>query len=162
MVHSFKETLRYYEGFFQSYQLNPPPKEIISQVIREIDSLKRTFDKCYSDIEGSWGKELFTFSEVDSIKNNYFDRENESVELLKKCRNYREIIETVAEPLLKDIVGFSKKTYKASGTPQGNIRQNLIKELEGERGPLRKRLIMESSKIEESRRMVEQELEEMP
>jgi hypothetical protein len=162
VVHSFKETLRYYEGFFQSYQLNPPPKEIISQVIREIDSLKRTFDKCYSDIEGSWGKELFTFSEVDSIKNNYFDRENESVELLKKCRNYREIIETVAEPLLKDIVGFSKKTYKASGTPQGNIRQNLIKELEGERGPLRKRLIMESSKIEESRRMVEQELEEMP
>ncbi len=161
VVHSFKETLRYYEDSLQSYQLDPQPEKIISHVISEIDRLKLTFDKCYEDIEHSWGKELFGFSEADTIKNHYFDQDNEDVELLKKCKDYKGVIERNAEPLLKDIVRFSQKTYEASGTPQGKIKQNLIDELKRDREPLRRRLITESSKIKDLRRMVEQELEDM-
>ena len=161
VVHLFKETFRYYEDSLRSYQLDPQPEKIISRVISEMDRLKLTFDKCYEDIEHSGGKELFGFSEADTIKDHYFGKDNEDIELLKKCKNYKGFIERNAEPLLKDIVRFSQKTYEASGTPQGKIRQNLIDELKRDREPLRRRLITESSKIKDLREMMEQELEEM-
>lgn len=161
VAHSFKETLRYYEDSFQSYQLDPPLEKIINSVISEIDRLKLTFDRCYEDIERYHNEELFGFSEANSVKDHYFEQENKDIELLKKCRNYKEIIETNAEPLWKDILKFGQKTYKASTAPQGMIKQNLIEELKRDREPLRRRLSMGSSKIKDLRRMVEQELEEM-
>jgi hypothetical protein len=161
VAHSFKETLRYYEDSFQSYQLDPPLEKIINSVISEIDGLKLTFDRCCEDIERYHNVELFGFSEANSVKDHYFKQENKDIELLKKCRNYKEIIETNTEPLLKDILKFGQKTYKASTAPQGMIKQNLIEELKRDREPLRRRLIMGSSKIKDLRRRVEQELEEM-
>lgn len=161
VIHSFKETLRYYEDSFQSYQLDPPLEKIINSVISEIDGLKLTFNRCYKDIERYHNEELFGFSEANSVKDHYFEQENKDIELLKKCRNYKEIIETNTEPLLKDILKFGQKTYKASTAPQGMIKQNLIEELKRDREPLRRRLIMGSSKLKDLRRMVEQELEEM-
>ena len=161
VAHSFKETLRYYEDSLQSYQLDPQPEKIISHVISEIDRLKLTFDKCYEDIEHSWGKELFVFSEDNTIKKHYFDQDNEDIELLKKCKDYKGVIERNAEPLLRDIVGFSQKTVGALQTPEGKRRQNLIDELKRDREPLRRRLITESSKIKDLREMIEQELEEV-
>ncbi|MGB2841860.1 MAG: hypothetical protein WBC40_05205 [Halobacteriota archaeon] len=159
VAHSFKETLRYYEDSLQSYQLDPQPEKIIGRVISEINRLKLTFDICYNDIEHHRNDELFSFSEDNTIKKHYFDQDNEDIELLKKCEDYKGVIERNAEPLLRDIVGFSQKTVEASQTPEGKRRQNLVDELKRE--PLRRRLITESSKINDLRKMIEQELEEM-
>ncbi|MGB2728103.1 MAG: hypothetical protein WBD09_06460 [Halobacteriota archaeon] len=161
VAHSFKETLRYYEDSLQSYQLDPQPEKIISHVISEIDRLKLTFDRCYEDIERHRNEELFGFSEDNTIKKHYFDQDNEDIELLKKCKDYKGVIERNAEPLLRDIVGFSQMTVEALQTPEGKRKQNLIDELKRDREPLRRRLITESSKINDLRKMIEQELEEM-
>jgi len=161
VIHSFKETLRYYEDSLQSYQLDPQPEKIIGRVISEINRLTLTFDICYNDIEHHRNDELFSFSEDNTIKKHYFDQDNEDIELLKKCKDYKGVIERNAEPLLRDIVGFSQKTVEALQTPEGKRRQNLIDELKRDREPLRRRLITESSKIKDLRKMIEQELEEM-
>ena len=164
VVHSYKEneTLKYYDDALENYQLDPEPTKIIESVISEIDALKSNFNKCYKDLERYRNEELFGFSVAGSIKNRYFDRKNSIIVLLKKCRDYKEIIERDIEPLLEDLLSFQQKTEKADETPQGKIKQKLIDEIKKEREPLRKNLKKVTSSLEKLRKAVECELEEVP
>jgi len=164
VVHSYKEneTLKYYDDALENYQLDPEPTKIIESVISEIDALKSNFNKCYEDLKRYRNEELFGFSVAGSIKNRYFDRKNSIIVLLKKCRDYKEIIERDIEPLLEDLLSFQQKTEKADETPQGKIKQKLIDEIKKEREPLRKNLKKVTSSLEKLRKAVECELEEVP
>ena len=162
VVHSYKETLEYYGDALKNYQLDPIPTEIIESVISEIDVLKRIFNKCYEDIERYRNEELFGLSAAGSIKNRYFDRENSIIVLLKKCRDYKEIIERDIEPLLEDLLSFQQKTEKADKKPQGKKKRELTDGVQGYREPLRKKLIKVTSPLENLRKAVEHELEEIP
>ncbi|MCD6100246.1 MAG: hypothetical protein J7K33_06675 [Candidatus Marinimicrobia bacterium] len=164
VVHPYKEneTLKYYNDALKNYQLDPEPTKIIENVISEIDILKSNFNKCYEDLERYRNEELFGFSVAGSIKNRYFDRKNSIIVLLKKCRDYKEIIERDIEPLLEDLLSFQQKTEKADKTPQGKIKQKLIDEIKKEREPLRKNLKKVTSSLENLGKEVERELEEVP
>ena len=164
VVHSYKEneTLKYYDDALENYQLDPEPTKIIESVISEIDALKSNFNKCYEDLKRYRNEELFGFSVAGSIKNRYFDRKNSIIVLLKKCRDYKEIIERDIEPLLEDLLSFQQKTEKADETPQGKIKQKLIDEIKKEREPLGENLKKVISSLENLRKEVERELEEVP
>ena len=158
VVHSYKETIKYYEDALKKYLLDPTPKEIIKSVLSEIDRLNTTFNKCCEEIEHHSNKDLFGFSEFDSIKSRYIDQENSNIELLKKCRDYKEIIEI--EKLLKDLSSFHQKTGEAANMHPGDLKQKLIAEIKKEREPLREKLISGLSTLENLRKAAEHELEE--
>lgn len=162
VVHSYKETLEYYGDALKNYQLNPIPTEVIESVISEIDVLKRIFNKCYEDLERYRNEELFGLSVAGSIKNRYFDRKNSIIVLLKKCRDYKEIIERDIEPLLDKIYDFHQKTEEALDMPRGAPKQELIDKIKRYREPLRENLVKVTSPLENLRKAVEHELEEMP
>ena len=162
VVHSYKETLEYYGDALKNYQLEPQPNEIIKSVLSEINRLKTLFNMCYEDLELHRNEELFGFSVANSIKSRYIDRKNSIIELLKKCRCYKEIIERDIKPLLDKIYNFHQKTEKALDMPQGKIKQKLIDKIKRDREPLRENLIKVTSPLENLRKAVEHELEEMP
>ena len=164
VVHSYKETLEYYDDVLKNYQLYPAPNEIIKSAISEIELLTEWFDECRRDIEHHRNEDLFSFYEADSIKSHYFDQENKEIELLKKCRVYKEILERSVEPLLKDMFRVNQKTSEAlrmPRMPESKIGQNLRDEIIFEREHLREKLTMVHSKLKELRIEVYHELEEM-
>jgi hypothetical protein len=161
VFHKFKEAVKHYKDSFQNFQLDPSPESIIQEVLREVDLLKRILDKCNHDIESHPRRnDLFRFRETQNI-DNYFEKIKEEIKLLKKCGNYKNIVETDLEPLLREILEFGRETSVASSLPDGNTREKLIDELTSKRGPLRGRIIMVSFKIDELKKMIEQELEDI-
>jgi len=159
VVHSYKETLEYYGDALKNYQLDPQPKEIIKSVLSEIDRLKNIFNLCYEAIEQHRNEMLFPVAV--SIKSHYsIDRKNRIIELLKKCGDYKEFIEMDIKPLLDETYSFYQKT-EVRDMPQGASKQKLIDKIKGDREDLRKKLITVLSTLENLKKVVEYELEEM-
>jgi hypothetical protein len=155
VVHSFEETLRCYEDASQNFKLLPSKEEIIENVLKEVNILKYIFDQCYNDIETHPGEGLFGFGQGDHIQSTYFARVRDEIELLKKCKVYKNIFETEIEPVLREILAFNQKTVKAAGSPDGMRKQSLIDELQEAREPLRKRIIFATTTIKDLEKMIE-------
>ena len=62
---------------------------------------------------------------------------------------------------MRNILKFAETTAEAVSLPDGKRRQALIGELKEKREPLRRAIIMGESKIEELKKMLEEELYEI-
>lgn len=158
--YSYTETIKCYEDCLKNYRLCPHPTEIIKNVLRRIKDLKDLFDDCYNDEIKNHSKEnLFSFPLNESWIINIINREDEEIELLSKCRDYRKIIEEDVKPLLERILKFNQKIHKATREPTEKLKQSSIEELKKDRVELKKELFRISPKLEELKKEVEHELE---
>lgn len=150
--HSYTETIKYYENGLKNYRLYPYPPVIIKNVMRRIKDLKDLFDDCYNEIKNHPEENLSSFPLNESWIIDIINREDEEIELLSKCRDYRKIIEEDVKPLLERILKFNQKIHEATREPTEKLKQSSIEEL-------KKELFRISPKLEELKKEVEHELE---
>ena len=157
VTHSYKKTIECYEDSLENYRLHSLPKKIIGWVSREIEELKYVFDFCYDNAKTHSENDFFHFELPDRI-NGILKKENEEIELLSKCRNYRETIEKDVKPLLDALLRFNRNVRDADEAPTETLRQSLNEEIKEEKEKLMEKLKKISPKLEELKKEVEHEL----
>lgn len=168
--HSYKEAIKYYKKSLENYQLLPNSIEIIDKVLQTINLLKEDLENCYTEIERPSKGDLFHFDNLHLFHflhpknlwiNQILNKEDEEIELLFKCRNYRKIIEEDVKPLLHDLLIFNQKAHEATKALSETLKQSLVENLEKDKEPLRKRLIEMFSKLKDLKKQVEYEFKEI-
>lgn len=87
------------------------------------------FDGCNEEIERRFMEEdTLPFSSLnDGWTNKILNEEDEEIELLSKCENYRKTIEDDVKPLLNKLLIFNRKAEKATREPTEKLKKAQLK-----------------------------------
>jgi len=160
--HSYKKAIELYEKSLENYQLSSHPAEIINKILRRINSLEKIFDECLEFLKKP-REEANLRIPLNNIlwMNEILNKEDNEIELLTKCRNYKKTIEDDVKPLLDKLLIDDRKVGEAYVAPTEEIKQRSFEEIKRDRVKLREKLEDVSPKLEEIKKEVEKEFSEM-